>query len=72
MKMHYPGNALARYRDQTEVKGSNMNCVMAPSFRCVDCGQSRATKGRKKTAAGWRCAECHQAREYRKAIKGAA
>ena len=48
MKMHYPGNALARYRDQTEVKGS------------------------KKTAAGWRCAECHQAREYRKAIKGAA
>jgi len=45
---------------------------MAPSFRCVACGQSRATKGRKKTAAGWRCAECHQAREYRKAIKGAA
>ena len=24
MKMHYPGNALARYRDQTAVKGSNL------------------------------------------------
>lgn len=24
MKMHYPGNALARYRDQTAVKGINM------------------------------------------------
>ena len=72
MKLHYPGNDLARYREQTEVKSSNMNGVMSPSFRCVACGQSRATKGRKKTAVGWRCAGCHQAREYRKAIKGAA
>lgn len=72
MKLHYPGNALARYRDQTAVKVSNMNGVMSPSFRCVECGQSRVTKGRKKTAAGWRCAACHQARECRKAIKGAA
>lgn len=72
MKMHYPGNALARYRDQTATKGSNMNGVMAPSFRCAECGRSRAAKGRKKTAAGWRCAECHQSREYRKSIKEAA
>lgn len=72
MKLHYTGNALARYREQTEMKGSSMNGVMAPSFRCVACDQSRLARGRKKTAAGWRCAECHQAREYRKAIKGAA
>ena len=58
MKMHYPGNALARYRDQTEVKGSNMNGVMAPSFRCVACEQSRLTRGRKKVAQGWICADC--------------
>lgn len=41
MKMRYPGNALARYRDQTEVKGSNMNGVMAPSFRCSACARSQ-------------------------------
>ena len=52
--------------------GNNLNGVMSPSVRCVECGRSRATMGRKKTAAGWRCAGCHQAREYRKAIKGAA
>ena len=56
--MHYPGNALARYRDQTEVKGSNMNGVMAPSFRCVACEQSKLTRGRKKVAKGWICADC--------------
>lgn len=67
MKLNYPGSAIARYRDQTETKCSNMNGVMAASFRCCECGRSRATKGRKKTAAGWRCAECHQAREARRA-----
>ena len=58
MKMHYPGNALARYRDQTATKVSNMNGVMAPSFRCVACDQSRLTRGRKKIAQGWVCADC--------------
>ena len=58
MKLHYPGSALARYRDQTAVKGSNMNGVMAPSFRCVACGHSRLTRGRKKVAQGWICADC--------------
>ena len=57
MKMHYPGNAIARYRDQTEVKGNNLNGVMAPSFRCVACEQSRLTRGRKKVAQGWICAD---------------
>ncbi len=41
MRLHYPGNALARYREQTEMKGSSMNGVMAPSFRCAECGRSR-------------------------------
>lgn len=72
MKMHYPGNALARYREQTEMKGRSMTGVMAPSFRCAECGRSRATKGRKKTAMGWRCAHCQQIWNERKAIKGAA
>ncbi len=58
MKMHYPGNALARYRDQTAVKGNNMNGVMALSFRCVACEQSRLTRGRKKVAQGWICTDC--------------
>ena len=58
MKMHYPGNALARYRDKTAVKGNIMNGVMAPSFRCVACEQSRLTPGRKKVAQGWICADC--------------
>ena len=58
MKLHYPGNALARYRDQTAVKSSNMNGVMAPSFRSVACEQSRLTRGRKKVAQGWICADC--------------
>ena len=60
----------AAFREQTGRQAA-MPGVTGPSFRCVECGRSRATKGRKKTAAGWRCAECHQAREYRKAIKGA-
>ena len=60
-----------RYREQTGRQAA-MPGVTGPSFRCVECGRSRATKGRKKTAAGWRCAECHQAREYRKAIKESA
>lgn len=71
MMMKYPGADLADYREQTE-RQATMPGVMRPSFRCRDCGQSKGTKGRKKTATGWRCAECHQAREYRKAIKGAA
>ena len=60
-----------RYREQTERQAS-MPGVTGPSFRCVECGRSRATKGRKKTAAGWRCAECHHALEQRKARMGAA
>ena len=60
---------LDRYREATE-RQATMPGVMRPSFRYTECGRSRATKGRKKTATGWRCAECHQAREYRKAIKG--
>ena len=71
MRMKYPGADLAEYREQTE-RQATMPGVMRPSFRCAECGRSRATKGRKKTAMGWRCAECHQAREYRKAIKEAA
>lgn len=68
MKMHYPGNAIARYREQTAVKGSNMNGVMAPSFRCVECGRSATTKGRQRTAGnGWRCEACKRAREARRA-----
>ena len=51
MKMHYPGNALARYRDQTAVKGSNMNGVMAPSFRCAECHQAREYRKAIKEAA---------------------
>ena len=59
------------FREQTERQAA-MPGVTGPSFRCVECGRSRATKGRKKTAAGWRCAACHQAREQRRAGKGAA
>ena len=70
MSFNYFADEVA-FREQTERQAA-MPGVTGPSFRCVECGQSRATKGRKKTAAGWRCAECHQAREYRKAIKGAA
>ena len=40
MKMHYPGNALARYRDQTEVKGSNMNGVIKQVGGPVNCSDS--------------------------------
>lgn len=59
------------FREQTD-RHARMAGVTGPSFRCAECGRSRATKGRKKTATGWRCAERHQAREYRKAIQGAA
>ena len=58
MRLHYPGNALARYREQTEMKGSSMNGVMAQSFRCSACAQSRLTRGRKRIAQGWVCADC--------------
>ena len=59
------------YQAQTGRQAA-MPGVTGPSFRCGECGRHRATKGRKKTAAGWRCAACHQAREYRRAIKEAA
>ena len=59
------------FREQTE-RQSRMAGVTGPSFRCGECSRVCRTRGRKKTAAGWRCAGCHQAREYRKAIKGAA
>ena len=60
-----------RYREQTERQAS-MPGVTSPTFRCVACGRRSGMKGRKRTAAGSVCAACHQAREYRKAIKGAA
>ena len=59
------------FREQTD-RQARMAGVTGPSFRCGACSRVCRTLGRKKTAAGWRCAECHQAREYRKAIKGAA
>ncbi len=60
-----------RYREQTERQAS-MPGVTSPTFRCVACGRRSGMKGRKRTAAGSACAACQQAREYRKAIKGAA
>lgn len=71
MRMKFPGEDLADYREQTE-RQATMPGVTGPSFRCGECGRTLLIKGRKKMAAGWRCAGCHQAREYRKAIRGAA
>lgn len=59
------------YRAQTGRQAA-MPGVTGPSFRCGERARVCRTLGRKKTAAGWRRAACHQAREYRKAIKGAA
>ena len=60
-----------RYREQTERQAS-MPGVMSPTFRCVACKRVATTKGCKRLSIGSICAACKQAREYRKAIKGAA
>lgn len=60
-----------RFRAQT-ARQASMAGVTGPSFRCIACGRKSAMKGCKRLSIGSICAACHQAREYRKAIKGAA
>lgn len=60
--LHYPGNAIAGYREQTG-RQSPMPGATAPSFICKSCGQSRKVAGRKAVVpgysrAGWMCAQC--------------
>lgn len=52
------------YRAQTASMASCYG-VMAPSFRCARCGQSRSTPGRKQRIpgdrrSGWVCRECQR------------
>ena len=52
------------YRAQTASMAS-CNGVMAPSFRCVCCGQSRGVAGRTRRIpgdrrSGWVCRECQR------------
>ena len=59
------------FREQTD-RQARMAGVTGPSFRCVACKRVATTKGCKRLSIGSICAACKQAREYRKAIKGAA
>lgn len=66
MNLHNPGEAIERFRAQTE-RQKTMPGVTLPSFRCRECGSKATTKGRQKTANGWRCEACKRAREARRA-----
>lgn len=57
------------YRAQTAAQAQFAG-VTLPSFVCGRCGSVRATKGRKKTGAGWWRADCHETRRAGRANKG--
>lgn len=59
MNLHKPGEALDRFRAQTE-RQKRMPGVTAPSFICKHCQQSRKVSGRKRVPMGWVCKSCHE------------